>query len=44
MCISASEADEMIAAARKAGVVLSIYEYFVRYEPAEKSETNDEYR
>jgi predicted dehydrogenase len=34
MALSAAEADEMIAAADKAGVVLRIYETFVYYAPA----------
>jgi predicted dehydrogenase len=34
MALSAAEADEMIAAAVKAGVVLRIYETFVYYAPA----------
>jgi predicted dehydrogenase len=34
MALSASEADEMIAAADKAGVVLRVYETFVYYAPA----------
>jgi predicted dehydrogenase len=37
MCLSAAEADEMIAAAKKAGVVLRVYENFVHYEPAVKA-------
>jgi predicted dehydrogenase len=34
MALSASEADEMIAAAGKAGVTLRVYETFVNYAPA----------
>jgi len=34
MALSASEADEMIAAADKAGVMLRVYETFVYYAPA----------
>ena len=34
MALSAAEADEMIAAAGKAGVVLRVYETFVYYDPA----------
>jgi len=34
MAISATEADEMIAAANKAGVTLRVYENFVYYAPA----------
>ena len=34
MALSAAEADEMIAAANKAGVVLRVYETFVYYAPA----------
>jgi predicted dehydrogenase len=34
MALSASEADEMIAAADKAGVILRVYETFVFYAPA----------
>jgi predicted dehydrogenase len=34
MALSAAEADEMIAAADKAGVILRIYETFVHYSPA----------
>jgi predicted dehydrogenase len=34
MALSAAEADEMIAAAGKAGVVLRVYETFVYYAPA----------
>jgi predicted dehydrogenase len=34
MALSAAEADEMIAAADKAGVVLRVYETFVYYAPA----------
>ncbi len=34
MALSAAEADEMIAAARKAGVTLRVYETFVNYAPA----------
>ncbi|NMB61588.1 MAG: Gfo/Idh/MocA family oxidoreductase [Chloroflexi bacterium] len=37
MCLSAAEADEMINAAEKAGVVLRVYENFVHYEPAVKA-------
>ena len=34
MALSAAEADEMIAAAGKAGVILRVYETFVNYAPA----------
>ncbi len=34
MALSAAEADEMIAAANKAGVILRVYETFVFYPPA----------
>jgi predicted dehydrogenase len=34
MALSATEADEMIAAANKAGVILRVYETFVFYAPA----------
>jgi predicted dehydrogenase len=34
MALSAAEADEMIAAADKAGVILRVYETFVYYSPA----------
>jgi predicted dehydrogenase len=34
MALSAAEADEMIAAAEKAGVILRVYETFVNYAPA----------
>ena len=34
MALSAAEADEMIAAAEKAGVILRVYETFVYYAPA----------
>ncbi len=34
MALSAAEADEMIAAAQKAGVMLRVYENFVYYAPA----------
>ena len=34
MALSAAESDQMIEAARKAGVVLRVYENFVFYEPA----------
>lgn len=34
MALTAGEADQMIEAARKAGVVLRVYENFVFYEPA----------
>ena len=34
MALSAAEADEMIAAASKAGVILRVYETFVHYAPA----------
>jgi len=37
MALSASEADEMIAATDNAGVVLWVYENFVHYEPARKA-------
>ncbi len=37
MALSAAEADEMIAAADKAGVVLRVYETFVYYAPAVKA-------
>ncbi len=37
MCLSAAEADEMIDASEKAGVVLRVYENFVHYEPAVKA-------
>ncbi len=37
MALSAAEADEMIAATEKAGVVLRVYENFVHYEPARKA-------
>lgn len=37
MSICASEADQMIAAAQKAGVVLRVYENFVYYAPAVKA-------
>src|SRR5512133_3397807 len=34
MALSAAEADQMIAAANKAGVILRVYETFVYYAPA----------
>jgi predicted dehydrogenase len=34
MALSAAEADEMIAAANKAGVTMRVYETFVYYAPA----------
>mgnify|MGYP001032881168 CR=1 FL=1 len=34
MALSSAEADEMIAAAEKSGVLLRVYENFVHYEPA----------
>jgi predicted dehydrogenase len=37
MALNALEADQMIEAAEKAGVVLRIYENFVHYEPARKA-------
>ena len=37
MALSATEADEMIAAAKKAGVTLRVYETFVYYPPAVKA-------
>ena len=37
MALSAAEADQMIAAANKAGVVLRVYENFVHYAPAVKA-------
>ena len=37
MCLSAAEADEMIDAAEKAGVLLRVYENFVHYAPAVKA-------
>ena len=37
MALSAAEADEMIDAAEKAGVVLRIFENFVQYAPAKKA-------
>ncbi len=37
MALSAAEADEMIAAARQAGVTLRVYETFVYYPPAVKA-------
>ncbi len=37
MALDAAEADQMIAAAEKAGVILRVYENFVHYEPARKA-------
>lgn len=37
MALSAAEADQMIAAAQKAGVILRVYENFVYYAPAVKA-------
>ena len=37
MALSAAEADQMITAAEKAGVMLRVYENFVYYEPAERA-------
>ena len=37
MCLSAAEADEMITAADRAGVLLRVYENFVHYAPAVKA-------
>jgi predicted dehydrogenase len=37
MALSAAEADEMIAATNKAGVVLRVYENFALYEPVRKA-------
>jgi len=37
MALSAAEADQMIAAANKAGVILRVYENFVHYAPAVKA-------
>ena len=37
MALNAAEADQMIEAAEKAGVILRVYENFVHYEPARKA-------
>jgi len=39
MCLSAAEADLMISAAQRVGVVLRVYENFVHYEPAVKAKS-----
>jgi len=39
MSLTTAEADEMIAAAEKSGVLLRVYENFVHYEPAMKAKT-----
>ncbi len=39
MALSATEADEMINAADRAGVMLRVYENFVHYAPARKAKT-----
>ena len=44
MALSAAEADEMIAAANKAGVILRVYETFVYYAPAMRAKANDRSR
>ena len=41
MALSAAEADQMIAAADKAGVMLRVYETFVYYAPAVRAKAND---
>ena len=41
MALCAAEADEMITAANKAGVILRVYETFVFYPPAVRAKEDD---